>query len=223
MNAVTPISAVREPLGLEPSSAALPTSSRKGQRHLARSCSPRVSREDVAEQLAALANMERNDLIVEWRKLFRSNPPDRIRRELLELGIAWRIQEKAFGGLKKAIASELRRLSEDLNETGDIRKTERPLLKPGTRLLREWGGETYEVTVLNDGFLWKDKTWKSLSAIAETITGAHWSGPRFFGLKKRSSSSPAQEVVADTDIVQLSAVAPGETAATAVEEELADA
>jgi hypothetical protein len=150
-----------------------------------------VPREDVEEQLTALADMERNDLIVEWRKQFRSSPPDRIRRELLELGIAWKILEKAFGGLKKAIASELRRLAEDLTETGDIRKLERPLLKPGTRLLREWGGVTHEVTVLDDGFLWQDKTWTSLSAIAKKITGAHWSGPRFFGLKKRPSLSVA--------------------------------
>ena len=114
MNTVTPISSVREPLSLEPSSAALPPSSRNGSRRSVRSCSPRVPGEDVTEQLAALAAMERNDLIALWRKLFRSNPPDRIRRDLLELGIAWKIQEKAFGGLKKAIASELRRLAEDL-------------------------------------------------------------------------------------------------------------
>ena len=218
MNAVTPISAVREPLSLEPSSAALPTSSRKGQRHLVRSCSLRVSREDVAEQLAALANMERNDLIVEWRKLFRSSPPDRIRRDLLELGIAWKIQEKAFGGLKKAIASELRRLAEDLTETGDIRKLERPLLKPGTRLLREWGGVTHEVTVLDDGFLWQDKTWTSLSAIAEKITGAHWSGPRFFGLKKRPSLS-----VAPKDSEGTSSTSQVTPMASDLREELADA
>ena len=223
MNAVTPISTVREPLGLEPSPATLPPPSRKGLQCSARPCSTRVPGEDVAEQLAALADMERNDLIALWRKQFRSNPPDRIRRELLELGIAWKVQEKAFGGLKKAIASELKRLSEDLNETGEIRKTERPLLKPGTRLLREWGGETYEVTVLNDGFLWKDKTWTSLSAIAETITGAHWSGPRFFGLKKRSSVTTARDVVADAGIIYPGAGAPEEAVAAAVEEELTDA
>ncbi len=136
MSAVSPIS-ICKPISLEPSPAALSPASRNGSRRSARAYSSRVPQEDVAEQLAALATMERNDLIVLWRKQFRSSPPDRIRRDLLELGIAWRIQEKAFGGLKKAIASELRRLSEDLNEIGYIRKTERPLLKPGTHLLRE--------------------------------------------------------------------------------------
>ena len=208
MSAVVPISAAREPISLELSAAALPASSRKGARRSARPCSTRVPGGDVEEQLTALADMERNDLIALWRKQFRSNPPDRIRRELLELGIAWKVQEKAFGGLKKAIASELKRLSEDLNETGEIRKTERPLLKPGTRLLREWGGETYEVTVLNDGFLWKDKTWTSLSAIAEKITGAHWSGPRFFGLKKRPSLSVAPKDSEGTSSTSTSQVTP---------------
>ena len=191
MSAVSPVAFARESIRSEPGPAVLASVHGKDARRLGSKRSVRSAQEDVAEQLAALATMERNDLIALWRKQFRSSPPDRIRRDLLELGIAWRIQEKAFGGLKKAIASELRRLSEDLNEIGDIRKTERPLLKPGTRLLREWGGGTYEVTVLDEGFLWKDKTWKSLSAIAETITGAHWSGPRFFGLKKRPSLSIA--------------------------------
>ena len=222
MSAVSPIS-ICKPTSLEPCPAAHSPASRNGSRQSARPCSTRVPGGNVEEQLTALADMERNDLIVEWRKQFRSSPPDRIRRELLELGIAWKIQEKAFGGLKKAIASELRRLAEDLTETGDIRKLERPLLKPGTRLLREWGGVTHEVTVLDDGFLWKEKTWTSLSAIAEKITGAHWSGPRFFGLKKRSSSGPAREVVADTDIARLGAGATAEAAATSVEKEPADA
>lgn len=136
--------------------------------------------------------MQRNDLIEEWQRLFRSAPPYRIRRDLLELGIAWKLQEKAHGGLKKVIASELKRLSEELTETGDIRRTEALVIKPGTRLLREWGGVIHEVAVLDDGFLWNGVAWTSLSAIAEKITGAHWSGPRFFGLKKRSPPNAAR-------------------------------
>jgi hypothetical protein len=193
MNAVSPIAAASEPISLEPSPSSLPPLERKGSQRLARPCSTRVPEENVDDQLAALTNMERTDLIALWRRLFRSSPPDRIRRDLLELGIAWKLQEKAFGGLKKAIASELRRLSDDLTETGDIRRAEEPLLKPGTRLLREWGGTIHEVTVLDDGFLWNGKIWKSLSAIAAKITGAHWSGPRLFDLKKRSSPATARE------------------------------
>lgn len=138
---------------------------------------------ETAAQLKALGSMNRDQLIVEWRKLFRSNPPDRARRELLELGVAWKLQEKAHGGIKKGIAGELRRLAEALDATGDIRRAKPTAIKPGARILREWNGVTHEVTVLNDGFAWSGKTWKSLTAIAGHITGAHWSGPRFFGLK----------------------------------------
>jgi hypothetical protein len=130
--------------------------------------------------------MERDDLVVEWRRQFRVNPPDRLRREILELGIAWKLQEKALGGLKKAVAAELRDLAEALATTGDIRRAKTPRLKPGARLVREWGGVTHEVTVVDGGFLWNGDVRKSLSAIAEEITGTHWSGPRFFGLTTRA-------------------------------------
>ncbi|MFS8036585.1 DUF2924 domain-containing protein [Xanthobacter sp. AM11] len=137
---------------------------------------------DLPTRLAALSTMERDGLAAEWRRQFRAAPPDRVRRDLLELGIAWKLQEKAIGGLKKAITAELRDLAEALATTGDIRRAKAPRLKPGARLVREWGGVTHEVTVTDGGFLWKGRTWTSLSAIAGRITGAHWSGPRFFGL-----------------------------------------
>lgn len=137
---------------------------------------------ELPSRLAALGSMDRDALIAEWKRQFRATPPDRIRRDLLELGIAWKLQEKAIGGLKKAIASELRELAEALATTGDIRRAKAPRLKPGARLVREWGGITHEVTVTEGGFLWNGKAWTSLSAIAGEITGAHWSGPRFFGL-----------------------------------------
>ncbi len=143
-------------------------------------------RAELPARLAALATMERDDLVAEWRRLFRVNPPDRIRRELLELAIAWRLQEKALGGLKKAAATELRGLADALATTGDIRRVKTPKLQSGARLVREWGGVTHEVTVVDGGFLWNGEVRKSLSAIAEEITGAHWSGPRFFGLTSRA-------------------------------------
>ena len=145
-------------------------------------------RAELPARLAALGTMERDDLVAEWRRQFRVNPPDRIRRELLELAIAWKLQEKALGGLKKAVATELRGLAEALATTGDIRRVKTPKLKPGARLVREWGGATHEVTVVDGGYLWNGEVRKSLSAIAEEITGAHWSGPRFFGLTSRAKS-----------------------------------
>ena len=155
---------------------------------------PADLRTELPARLAALATMDRDDLVIEWRRLFRVSPPDRIRRDLLELGIAWKLQEKAIGGLKKAVATELRDLAEALATTGDIRRAKPPRLKPGARLLREWGGVTHEVAVIDGGFLWNGAVRKSLSAIAEEITGAHWSGPRFFGLTSR-----AKRMVCDSD------------------------
>lgn len=143
-------------------------------------------RAELPARLAALGTMERDDLIAEWRRQFRVNSPDRLRREILELGIAWKFQEKALGGLKKAVATELRGLAEALATTGDIRRVKTPKLKPGARLVREWGGATHEVTVVDGGYLWNGAIRKSLSAIAEEITGAHWSGPRFFGLTSQA-------------------------------------
>jgi len=78
----------------------------------------------------------------------------------------------------------------------------RPQLKPGTRLMREWQGRTYEVVVLDDGFSWQGMQYRSLSAIARKITGTAWSGPLFFGLKQTRSagrrSSPALVPVCGT-------------------------
>ena len=146
---------------------------------------------ELPQRLASLPAMTRDSLVTEWRRQFRADPPDRIRRDLLELAIAWKLQEKALGGLKKRDATELRDLAEALAETGDIRRVKTPKLRPGARLVREWGGVTHEVTVVDNGFQWNGEVRKSLSAIAEEITGAHWSGPRFFGLTSRAKPADA--------------------------------
>ncbi len=150
---------------------------------------------ELPERLTGLADMTRTELYEEWRRQFRSNPPDRIRRDILELGIAWKLQEAAFGGLQKAVVTELRSLADALAATGDIGRARPPRLKPGARLVREWGGEIHEVIVVETGFEWRGKRWKSLSSIASEITGAHWSGPRFFGLTSHGRSVPTEEVI----------------------------
>ena len=76
----------------------------------------------------------------------------------------------------------------ELKQTGEAAKRFRPQLKPGTRLIREWQGRTYEVVVLDDGLSWQGTHFRSLSAIARKITGTAWSGPLFFGLKQNRSA-----------------------------------
>src|SRR5438067_12661130 len=106
------------------------------------------------------------------------------------------MQEIALGGLRPEPQRHLRQIAQELKLTGEAAKRFRPQLKPGTRLIREWQGRTYEVVVLDDGFSWQGTQYRSLSAIARKITGTAWSGPLFFGLKqsrlatRRSSQAP---------------------------------
>ena len=139
--------------------------------------------EEVAARLAALGEKDYDELQHEWRRLYRQHPPRRVSRDLLMLGVAWKIQEKAYGGLGAAIKRRLANLAQAMEQDGDIARNRVAHLKPGAKLLREWQGKTHTVIVLEDGFEWEGKRWRSLSAIARTITGAHWSGPRFFGVK----------------------------------------
>ena len=124
------------------------------------------------------------DLKQQWRELFDNESPP-FNRRYLESRLAYRIQELAYGGLKPETVKRLEALSEQLD--GDDHKKSRihADLKPivGTRLIREWQGVEYLVTVTVDGFDWQGRPYKSLSAIARTITGTRWNGWIFFGLK----------------------------------------
>jgi hypothetical protein len=99
------------------------------------------------------------------------------------------MHELALGGLRPEPQRQLRRIAQEFKDTGEATIRARPELKPGTRLLREWQGRTYEVLVLDDGFSWQDTRYRSLSAIARQITGTPWSGPLFFGLKPNRSAT----------------------------------
>lgn len=122
-----------------------------------------------------------DELRLEWRCLYHRDPP-RISRDLLILGIAYRQQEIEHGGLGQATLRKLQTLAKTLRSTGRIGPTPSHALKPGARLIREWRGRTHTVTVTEDGFEYGGASYPSLTKIAKKITGAHWSGPRFFGL-----------------------------------------
>jgi len=99
------------------------------------------------------------------------------------------MQEIALRGLRPEPQRQLRQIAQELKQTGAAAKRFRPQLKPGTRLIREWQGRTYEVVVRDDGLSWQGMQYRSLSAIARKITGTAWSGPLFFGLKQNRSAS----------------------------------
>jgi hypothetical protein len=124
----------------------------------------------------------------EWRRLYRGQPP-RLSRDLLIRTIAYRMQELAYGGLSKAAQRKLDALTKELKGKGSIVVRPGLSLRPGTRLVREWRGRTHTVVVTEDGFEYAGKAFLSLTKIAHAITGAHWSGPRFFGLIHKPPSS----------------------------------
>lgn len=138
----------------------------------------------VAAQLAALETMTNEQLRSEWLRSYSVEPPIRLSRSVLLLGVGWKIQERAYGGLSAATKRRLETLAKTLHEGREIKASPKAKLREGTRLIREWHGETHAVTVTGRGFEWRGTMWRSLSVIAREITGQRWSGPRFFGLPR---------------------------------------
>ena len=140
-----------------------------------------------ALEIGGLANLDLPALRQHWRKLYASEPPVRMSRELLIQAIAYRIQERMFGGLSRGARTRLAAAQEAAAGARPSRAKTQHQVKPGTRFLREWQGRTHEVTATTDGrFFYRDSTYRSLSEIAREITGTRWSGPAFFGLKQAS-------------------------------------
>ena len=122
-----------------------------------------------------------DELRREWQRLYCSEPP-KISRDLLIRGIGYRLQELQYGGLGKSTRRKLKTLAKMFRTTGQVAPDPGLSLKPGARLVREWRGRTHTVTVTEEGFEYAGVSYPSLTRIAKKITGAHWSGPRFFGL-----------------------------------------
>lgn len=137
-------------------------------------------------RLSELAKMPPAQLRSMWRDIFRKPAPE-IAPNLLRRSIAWRLQERVHGGLTPAVKRQISRLQKQLAKSNGAGPLPDIALKPGTRLVRTWKGKSFHVLVGEGGFEYDGRQFRSLSQIAEEITGAHWSGPRFFGLKKRSS------------------------------------
>lgn len=143
----------------------------------------------VLAQIASLKLLATPVLKGRWRELFGTEPPAYNRR-FLESRLAYRIQELAYGGLKPETVERLEALGEQLDGGNPIVRRTRTDMKPiaGTRLIREWKGMEHCVTVLDDGYEYQGRPFKSLSAIARAITGTRWNGLLFFGLKNQRSA-----------------------------------
>jgi hypothetical protein len=141
------------------------------------------SEQQVQREIRNLVGASRKRLKETWRSLYCTEAPERMSDDHLKRSIAYRLQERAFGGLNLATRRLLERVADEA--TGYRRRGNRSITKvpAGTLLMREWHGKTHKVTVTENGVVYRDKRYRSLSEVAGRITGAHWSGPLFFGLK----------------------------------------
>jgi hypothetical protein len=137
---------------------------------------------DIAKEIAELDDLKTPELRDMWRRIYRAEPPAGISRDLLIRAAAYQIQEEELGGLSRAAKRRLRVLAQKMGTESNPSFDFGPSLKPGAKLIREWRGRTYSVIALEDGFNFEGMRYPSLSKIAREITGARWSGPRFFGL-----------------------------------------
>jgi hypothetical protein len=142
--------------------------------------------DELSRELAALSDLTIEELKERWRSSYGSAPPGRCSKKLLLSAIAYRMQERASGGLKQSVLRQLEHASDDAGaqrvpHTRPITRASRD-----TVLIRDWRGQSHQVTVLERGVLYRKEHYRSLSQVARVITGTSWSGPLFFGLKKRA-------------------------------------
>jgi hypothetical protein len=148
----------------------------------------------VTQELRALPSRSPQELKQTWQTLLGTQPPAKLSRDLLIRVIADKLQETALGGLAPAVKRRLAALARRTENGADTVPAHPMLrLKPGTKLVRAWRGETHIVLVLENGFEHQGKRYTSLTQIADEITGAHWSGPRFFGLIRPPPAKSSSE------------------------------
>lgn len=137
---------------------------------------------NLEKSIRSLEEVEREKLLELWTPLFGAPPPTKLSAQLLRKAIAQRMQTQELGGGPTRVHNQLRSAI-CLNAPAPARR-----LRPGARLIREWNGTAHIVEVVADGFRYRDRIFASLSSVAKEITGAKWSGPRFFGLRARTGT-----------------------------------
>jgi len=151
----------------------------------------RLRRPDLAKldcEIAGLVDQSTEELRRAWRALHHTGPPLGLSRDLIIRGLADKLQQRAHGGPSRALLRRVRVLAGEF-EKGARSFDPGGVLKTGATLVRQWRGHTHTVLVRENGFEYDGQRYRSLTVIAERITGAHWSGPRFFGLNKRARES----------------------------------
>jgi hypothetical protein len=146
-------------------------------------------------EVARIQRMSKYELIVLWRQTFQTHPPHGFTKGVIGRYLAYHVQEKAFGGLDRETKNFLDALAR--GREPDMPRSRR--FKAGTVIVREYQSERHEVTVAACGFVWREKTYPSLSMIAREITGTSWNGPRFFGVRMPSHSNRESDSKASVD------------------------
>ncbi|WP_260022894.1 DUF2924 domain-containing protein [Ruegeria conchae] len=131
--------------------------------------------EEMSIRAAEIETFDRAACLEYWRKTFGRSPPKYLSPQFMKRVLIWDMQNKALGSVSAKTTRRLKQIA-----AGKVLPT---TARPGSHLVREWNGQTYQVEVIEGGYVMDGKTWRSLSAIAKHITGAHWSGPRFFGVQ----------------------------------------
>jgi hypothetical protein len=175
---------IHDPSARQYSGEPSPVAGRAGTR------TSRPGNADVAEvnrQIAELADRSTHELRLAWRQLHRTGPPQGLSRDLLIRALANQLQEGTHGRVSGTLRRRLQTLAREFDRDG-ASFDPGVVLKTGTTLVRQWRGHAHTVVVREDGFEYQGQHYRSLTVIAERITGAHWSGPRFFGLIKRAGA-----------------------------------
>jgi hypothetical protein len=145
-------------------------------------------------RLAALSTLSKAALSDLWKRIFHSAAPSQLRRDLMIPILAYRIQEQAFGSLTARAQARLRQLGRAFEKGRDPTLARAPRIRPGTRLVRQWGDQVHLVNVETNGYEYQGTRYQSLSEIARLITGTRWSGPLFFGIKNESTNGKSGDV-----------------------------
>lgn len=138
----------------------------------------------LSRKIAELPALNKTQLLPIWRQNFEKDPPPKLRKQLMVPILAYRMQERAYGGLSHTARKRLREIAASLRMDKLPPRDGETEPQTGTRLIRSWHGEVHEVIAMGSGYEYRGRTYSSLSKIAREITGTRWSGPLFFGTRK---------------------------------------
>lgn len=166
-------------------------------------------------EIGQLPDLSYNELKARWQKAFGVSAPKHISRKFLINAVTYHLRDRAGQGFSAKTKKRLREIAAAIRDGRDDAITLGPRIRPGTRLVRAWKGESQIVEVLADGFEWQGTRYASLSAVAKAITGTSWNGYAFFGVKRRAAhnknaAGPRCKRTADTDPPSLGSVGPVE-------------